>query len=105
MKRVCVFAGSATGQRPEYADAARDPGPAMAAADNKRNRQTWDDIRRFLAIHYKFNARLDTPFWRAARSDIDLAGAEEFIEFFEENGPSVVVLSTRLAMFAPTHLS
>jgi uncharacterized protein (TIGR00730 family) len=24
MKRVCVFAGSATGQRPDYADAARD---------------------------------------------------------------------------------
>ena len=71
------------------ADSARDPGPKMAATYNKRNRQTWDDIRRFLAVHYKFNTRLDTPFWRAARADTDLAGAEEFVEFYEENGPSV----------------
>jgi tryptophan halogenase len=76
------------------ADSGRDPGPAMAAAYNKRNRQTWDDIRRFLAIHYRFNARLDTPFWRAARSDTDLAGAEEFVEFYEENGPSVAWKTT-----------
>jgi tryptophan halogenase len=71
------------------ADSGRDPGPAMAAAYNKRNRQTWDDIRRFLAIHYKFNTRLDTAFWRAARSDVDLAGAEEFIDYYLENGPSI----------------
>jgi tryptophan 7-halogenase len=71
------------------ADSGRDPGPAMAAAYNRRNRQTWDDIRRFLAIHYKFNTRLDTPFWRAARSDVDLAGAEEFVDYYLENGPSI----------------
>ena len=71
------------------ADSGRDPGPEMAAVYNKRNRQTWDDIRRFLAIHYRFNTRLDTPFWRAARHDTDLAGAEEFVRFYAENGPSI----------------
>jgi tryptophan halogenase len=71
------------------ADSGRDPGPMMAAAYNKRNRQTWDDIRRFLAVHYKFNTRLDTTFWSAARADTDLAGAEEFVDFYAENGPSV----------------
>ena len=64
------------------------PGATVAAAYNKHYRQTWDDIRRFLAIHYKFNTRFDTPFWRAARADTDVAGAEEFVEFYEENGPT-----------------
>jgi tryptophan halogenase len=66
------------------------PGPTVAAAYNRNYRQTWDDIRRFLAIHYVFNTRLDTPFWRAARADTDLAGAEEFVEFYRENGPTAV---------------
>jgi tryptophan halogenase len=71
------------------ADCGRQPGPAIAAVYNKRVRQTWDDIRRFLAIHYKFNTRLDTHFWRAARAETDLAGAEEFVDFYQENGPSI----------------
>ena len=70
-------------------DSFRDPGPALVAQYNKRNSQTWDDIRRFLAVHYRFNTRLDTPFWRAARAETDLAGAEEFVEFYEENGPTL----------------
>ena len=76
------------------ADTGRAPGPAMAAVYNRRNRQTWDDIRRFLAVHYKYNTRLDTPFWRSARSDVDLAGAEEFIDFYLENGPSIAWKNT-----------
>src|SRR5205085_5109099 len=65
------------------------PGPTVAAAHNKHFGNTWDDIRRFLAIHYRFNTRLDTPFWRAARSDVDLAGAEDFVDYYLENGPSI----------------
>ena len=76
------------------ADCGRDPGPALAAVYNRHNQRTWDDIRRFLAVHYKFNTRLDTDFWRAARSDTDLAGAEDFVDFYAENGPSVVWKST-----------
>ena len=79
------------------ADSGRRPGPALAAVYNKRLRQTWDDIRRFLAIHYKFNTRLDTPFWRAARAETDLAGAEEIVGFFEENGPSIAWKSGLIA--------
>ena len=72
------------------ADADLRPGPAMAGIFNRRTAQIWDEIRRFLAIHYKFNTRLDTPFWRAARSDTDLAGAETFVEYYQENGPSAI---------------
>ena len=69
-------------------ESGRQPGPALARAYNRSSGGTWDDIRKFLAIHYKFNTRLDTPFWRAARNDTDLAGAEEFCEFYAENGPT-----------------
>jgi len=48
----------------------------------------WDEIRSFLSVHYRFNNRLDTPFWRACRADVDLAGAKPVVEYYEENGPS-----------------
>jgi tryptophan halogenase len=76
------------------ADCGREPGPALAAVYNRHNQRTWDDIRRFLAIHYRFNTRLNTDFWRAARSDTDLAGAEDYVDFYAENGPSVAWKST-----------
>jgi tryptophan 7-halogenase len=69
-------------------DSQRMPGPAMANAYNKVAGGAWDDIRKFLAIHYKFNRRLDTPFWRACLNDTDLAGADEYVDFYQENGPS-----------------
>jgi tryptophan halogenase len=71
-------------------DCGRRPGPAMAAVYNKRVAQTWDDIRRFLAIHYKYNTRLRTPFWDACVKDTDTAGAQEFTEYYAENGPSSI---------------
>jgi len=48
----------------------------------------WGAVRRFLAVNYKFNTRIETPFWRACRSDVDLAGAEEVVEYYHANGPS-----------------
>ncbi|MEZ4449166.1 MAG: tryptophan halogenase family protein [Nannocystaceae bacterium] len=47
----------------------------------------WDALRWFLAIHYKFNQRLDTPFWRAVRADADVSGAAPLIDAFTELGP------------------
>ncbi len=57
---------------------------------NQTTRRTWDAIRRFLAMHYKFNTRIDTPFWKACREDTNLAGAEEMVEYYETSGPSVM---------------
>jgi tryptophan 7-halogenase len=42
----------------------------------------------FLGSHYKFNERIDTPFWRACHADTDLAGGEELVEYYESCGPS-----------------
>ncbi|HZL34384.1 MAG TPA: FAD-dependent oxidoreductase [Tepidisphaeraceae bacterium] len=63
------------------------PGPMHADMYNRFNGQWWDSILRFLAVHYKFNTRLDTPFWRHCREHTDLAGAQEIVEYYKENGP------------------
>ena len=39
-------------------------------------------------MHYRFNTRLDTPFWRECREKTDLAEATEVVEYYQEHGPS-----------------
>lgn len=48
----------------------------------------WDEVRDFLAVHYRFNTRLDTPFWQHCRAATPLRTAEEIVEFYQENGPN-----------------
>lgn len=69
-------------------DSECEPTPSQLRYFNERVGVSWDNIRRFLAIHYKLNTRLDTPFWQACRAETDLAGAEPIVEFFQENGPT-----------------
>ena len=66
------------------------PTPTLVELYNQFNTRAWDDIRDFLAVHYRFNTRLDTPFWRACRADTQLHGAQFLVDFYRENGPSVV---------------
>lgn len=46
----------------------------------------WDYLRWFLALHYRFNRKLDTPFWRACRADVDIEGVAPAIEHFQRTG-------------------
>src|SRR5262249_41757156 len=62
----------------------------QVAQYNRRGAFIWETIREFLAIHYKFNTRLQTPFWRACVEKTDLCGAQEFVDFYQENGPSTL---------------
>ena len=75
----------------------REIRPTQVAMFNQFNRQNWDSIRGFIALHYKFNARFDTPFWRRCRAETDLAGAERVVEFYRENGPTWIWGSTLLS--------
>ncbi|HQY87795.1 MAG TPA: tryptophan 7-halogenase, partial [Tepidisphaeraceae bacterium] len=63
--------------------------PTMRAAHNRLMRNEWESIRGFLAIHYKFNERLDTTFWKAARADAELGDAQIFVDYYRENGPTL----------------
>jgi tryptophan halogenase len=71
-------------------DCGCDPAPSTRGLFNLRNGRNWDAIRAFLALHYKFNTRLDNAFWRECREKADLAGAEPVVEYFHENGPSAM---------------
>jgi tryptophan halogenase len=55
---------------------------------NRYNQRNWDAIRGFIAMHYKFNDRLDTPFWRECHEKTDLGAAGEIVEHFRDCGPA-----------------
>jgi tryptophan 7-halogenase len=54
---------------------------------NHRVNGEWDMLRAFLAIHYKFNERRKTPFWRACQETTDVGLAAGFIQLFSERAP------------------
>ncbi|HEY7118423.1 MAG TPA: tryptophan halogenase family protein [Tepidisphaeraceae bacterium] len=62
--------------------------PAAARFFNSLTARAWDSVRKFLATHYRFNTRLDTPFWRHCRAHTNLAGAEPIVEWYQQMGPS-----------------
>jgi tryptophan 7-halogenase len=69
------------------------PRPSYVHHYNRLVSQVWDTTRDFLGIHFKFNTRFDTPFWKAARADTVLGPAQEWIDFYLENGPSTFFLN------------
>jgi tryptophan halogenase len=48
----------------------------------------WDNLSGLLALHYKLNRKLDTPFWRDARAETDLGPIESLVESALERGPT-----------------
>lgn len=85
-----VIAVEASALAEALLDSLGEPTPTLIELYNRYNAQQWDDIRDFLAVHYKFNTRLDTPFWRACRADTALHGAQPIVDWYRENGPSVL---------------
>lgn len=69
-------------------DSERRPSETLKAIVNRLFADTWDDVRDFLAIHYRFNRRLDTPFWRHCRENTPLGRAEELAAAYAEVGPA-----------------
>jgi tryptophan halogenase len=80
----------------------REPTPTIIRQYNKRFAIKWDNIRDFLAIHFKFNTGLDTNYWRECRARCDIGGAAEVVEYYQENGPGTyhqTTLLNRLSQF------
>ena len=50
--------------------------------------EAWDHIRDFLAVHYRFNTRLQNKFWTTCCNEVDIAPIQPLIDFFKENGPT-----------------
>jgi len=47
----------------------------------------WDYLRWFLAIHYRFNSRVETPFWRECQAGVDVSGAEPILALYRDRAP------------------
>ena len=71
-------------------DCGGQPSPTMTRLFNNRTSKWWDAVRGFLALHYKFNNRLDTPFWVECRQNTDIGCAAPVVEFYQENGPTPI---------------
>jgi tryptophan halogenase len=70
-------------------DSGRMPTPSHLAGYNEYHRINWAAIRAFIAVHYKFNTRLDSEFWRACRETTELTPmAQRVVDYYRENGPS-----------------
>jgi tryptophan halogenase len=54
---------------------------------NKEVAANWDTFRAFIGIHYKFNKKLDTKFWRHCREHTDIGKAKEVLALFNERPP------------------
>ncbi len=60
---------------------------------NRVQAANWEIIRDFLATHYRFNERLNTPFWQASRADVELGSAQEIVDLYREVGPDLSLLN------------
>jgi tryptophan 7-halogenase len=69
-------------------DSQLDPQPRMKALYNTTFAELWDNIRDFLAIHYRFNTRLKNDFWTTCCNEVDVSAIQPLLDFYEENGPS-----------------
>jgi tryptophan halogenase len=54
---------------------------------NGRVAAWWDYLAWFLALHYRFNRRSDSPFWRACREKVDVSSHGALLDAFRERGP------------------
>jgi tryptophan halogenase len=57
------------------------------ALANRSVGEHWDYLRWFLAVHYKYNQKKDTRFWRDARELVDVSGIQPLIERLQATGP------------------
>ena len=64
------------------------PDPARMTAYNLQVAQRWDDVRDFIAIHYKFNQAKKSEFWKWCHSSITLGSLQGFVETYEQIGPA-----------------
>ena len=92
-----VICGDALGLAEALRDTDGAVTPTVKREYNKRSAELWTVIRDFLALHFKFNDRLDNEYWQTCRREIPLKTAEPIVEFYRENGPTPIWRKTLLA--------
>jgi tryptophan halogenase len=80
-------------------------GVVMKRFVNKAIGHAWDQLRWFLAAHFKYNKRKDTPFWRDARADVDVSGMQDTLDLYGACGPlSLLPRAIRVDLPATTDI-
>lgn len=62
------------------------PSPKLINTTNQYIAGLWDEICDFLSLHFKFNHKLDTPFWRHCQAETDLGAAQDLVDLYQESG-------------------
>ncbi|RCJ37336.1 hypothetical protein A6770_14485 [Nostoc minutum NIES-26] len=62
------------------------PTPKLIDATNRYVVDLWDEICDFLTLHFKFNRRLDTPFWKYCQEETDLGSLQNLVELYQDSG-------------------
>jgi len=57
------------------------------ASANESVGRNWDYLRWFLGVHYRFNRKSDSEFWRTCRELVDVSGIAPVLERFHREGP------------------
>lgn len=65
-----------------------DPGPKMKSMFNTLFVEMWDHIRDFLAIHYRFNTRIQNEFWTTCCNEVDVLASQPLLDLYAETGPT-----------------
>jgi tryptophan halogenase len=55
---------------------------------NRLSADVWDEIRDFLALHFKINTRINTPYWQRCRAEADSPGLGALLDFYHDAGPT-----------------
>jgi tryptophan halogenase len=83
-----VIAAQATRLANVLRDSDREIRPTQIKVYNHEYSSEWDCIRGFIAMHYKFNRRIDNKFWRACQNDTELCTGQPLVDYYLENGPA-----------------
>jgi tryptophan halogenase len=68
---------------------------------NRYLAQSWCAVRDFLSVHYRFNRRLDTPFWNFCREATPLHDSQAVVDYYLENGPATFLTPMLVGQLDP----
>ncbi|MEP1332021.1 MAG: tryptophan 7-halogenase, partial [Lentilitoribacter sp.] len=88
----------------ELLSISKNPSEYIKKGFNDYVENRWQMIAEFLALHYRFNEKLDTPFWQFARNNTDLGDGQALVDYFQAVGPDAAGLRQMLRsndMFGP----
>lgn len=60
--------------------------PAIAKAINNNMNEHWEYLKGFLSIHYKFNNKFQTDFWKDCRESADISSIQWLVDLYHEVG-------------------